>query len=108
MGGEAAQQPGQWRAEDRQPADAVADPAELAELEVHRALEQDDGHAQTDQLGEFLLRQCQFDHAGDRPEQEAGGDQDHDRWQADAPRDPLAGETRGEDDQEQRCGVHHG
>ena len=48
---QAAQHPGHWRADDGQPADAMAYPFELAQLEVHAAFEQDDGHTQADQLG---------------------------------------------------------
>lgn len=90
-----------WRCEASR-----TDATELAELEVHAAFEQDDRHTQADQFGQFPRRHREIDQPGDRAEDEAAGDQDDDGRQANLPGQPLAGQTRGQNDQEDCRDMH--
>ena len=103
---QAAEQPRQRRRQQRQPPYAVLFALELAGLEVHAALKQNDRHAQPDHFGQLYRRQAERNRAGQRPQYQAHRNQHHDGGQADPRREPLAGQTRSQNQQKNRGHVH--
>ena len=86
---EGAQRPRERRAEHREPTDAMADPAQLAQPQRHPAVEQDDRHAEPDQLRELRAREPDVDDARHGTEEDAADDQHGDGRQPAGARRPI-------------------